>query len=247
MDAAGGVARRMTSRELLVEVSGVTKDFQGLRPLRMQALALHAGQSIALLGMDAAMSEVLVNLITGAQLPDEGDVRVFGRSTRTITAVDDWVADLDRFGLVSGRAVLVDQFTAGQNLALPMSLEIDDMPVALRAEVYGLAAEVGLTTDELARPTAELGPVPQLRLRIGRALALRPRVLLAEHPNASLSRHEAAEFARDFARIVAGRGMASLVMTADATFASAAAGDVLEFQPATGVLKKQSAIRRWFS
>jgi ABC-type sugar transport system ATPase subunit len=99
-------------RDLLIELAGVTKDYRSLRPLRVQHLSLHEGESIALLGFDAAMAEVLVNLITGAQLPDEGEVRVFGRPTTSITAVDDWVTELDRFGLISTRAVLVDQFTA---------------------------------------------------------------------------------------------------------------------------------------
>ena len=237
----------MTHPELLVELTDVTKAYHALRPLRIQHLQLRAGESIALLGMDAAMSEVLVNLITGAQLPDEGEVRVFGRSTRSIAGVDDWVADLDRFGLISSRAVLVDRFTTEQNLALPLSLEIDDMRSELRAEVQALAVEVGLSTDELVRSTAELTPTAQLRLRVGRALALRPQIILAEHPNALLSGQDTSGFARDFARIVAGRGLASLVMTVDATFARTISPQVLEFHAATGALKKTSAPRRWFS
>ena len=237
----------MTQADRLLALVGVTKAYHALRPLRTQRLELHAGEPLALLGMDAAMAEVLVSLITGAQLPDEGEVHVFGRSTRSVAGVDEWVSDLDRFGLISSRAVLVDRFTAEQNLALPLSLEIDDMPPALRAEVHALASEVGLTTDELIRPTAELTTMAQLRLRVGRALALRPHVLLAEHPNASLSRQETLRFAADFARIVAGRGLASLVMTVDANFASQIAPKVLEFHAATGALTKTSTLRRWFS
>src|SRR5688572_3772512 len=194
-------AVRMADGELLVEVAGVSKDYRALRPLRIQRLELRAGQSIALLGLDAAMAEVLVNLITGAQLPDEGEVRVFGRPTTSITAVDDWVTELDRFGLISTRAVLVDQFTAEQNLALPLTLEIDPLPDAIRTEVGQLASDVGLSSDELALPTAALTPTAQLRLRVGRALALHPRVLLAEHPNALLQREESSRFASDLARI----------------------------------------------
>jgi len=129
----------MPDSELLVELSDVTKAYSGLRPLRIKNLELRAGEAVALLGVDAAMSEVLVNLITGAQLPDSGEVRVFGRPTTSITGVDDWVAELDRFGLISERAVLVDQFTALQNLALPLSLEIEPPPPALQAEVRQLA------------------------------------------------------------------------------------------------------------
>lgn len=237
----------MADGELLVELAGVSKDYRALRPLRIQRLELRAGESIALLGLDAAMAEVLVNLITGAQLPDEGEVRVFGRSTGAITAVDEWVAELDRFGLISDRAVLVEQFTAEQNLALPISLDIEVMSPPVREQVRRLASEVGLAADRMAVATSALTPTDQLRLRLGRALALHPRVLLAEHPNAQLTREESPSFARDFRRIARDRGLATLLLTADAAFAAAGAGTVLELQPATGALKRRSGLRRWFS
>jgi ABC-type transporter Mla maintaining outer membrane lipid asymmetry ATPase subunit MlaF len=237
----------MAAGDLLVELSGVTKDYLALRPLRVQRLELRAGESVALLGVDAAMSEVLVSLITGAQLPDTGEVRVFGRLTSSIKVVDEWVTELDRFGLISERAVLVDQFTAEQNLALPLSLDIEQLAPPLRAEVLRIAIEVGLAPDELATPTSNLSPVARLRLRLGRALALQPRVLLAEHPSATLEREDAAVFAADLARITGARGLASLVLTADAAFARALADRVLTLQPATGVLQPASGRRRWFS
>jgi predicted ABC-type transport system involved in lysophospholipase L1 biosynthesis ATPase subunit len=237
----------MADGDLLVELIGVTKNYGGLRPFRVQRLELRAGESIALLGVDAAMAEVLVGLITAAQLPDEGEVNVFGRATRSITSVDDWVRELDRFGLISDRAVLVEQFTAQQNLALPLSLDIDDIPAALRNEVQHLASEVGLAEETMTRATSALAPADLLRLRLGRALAMRPRVLLAEHPNALLSAEESPRLAKDFSRISRNRGLASLVMTADAAFAAAIADIVLELQPATGAVKKRSGLWRWFS
>jgi ABC-type ATPase involved in cell division len=238
----------MTADDLLIAITGVTKDYRGLRPLRIQHFELRAGESIALLGFDAAMAEVLVNLITAANLPDEGVIQVFGRPTTAITGVDDWVTELDRFGLISTRAVMVDQFTAEQNLALPLTLEIDPLAASVRAQVAELASDVGLTHEELGAPTAALSPSGQLRLRVGRALALEPRVLLAEHPNAVLGNNESSKFAIDFKRVVSQRGMAALVMTADAAFAAAISDRVLELQPATGnLIEKQSRWRRWFS
>jgi predicted ABC-type transport system involved in lysophospholipase L1 biosynthesis ATPase subunit len=238
----------MTGDNLLIEITGVTKDYHGLRPLRVEHLQIGAGESVALLGVDAAMAEVLVSLITGAQLPDEGEVRLFGRPTKSITGVEEWVKELDRFGLISARAVLVDQFTTEQNLALPLSLEIEPLPPDIRAQVGQLASEVGLTNEELGAITAVLSPGAQLRLRVGRALALRPEVLIAEHPNALLPGNESLRFAADFARIAAGRAIAALVMTADPAFAAVIAKRVLEFQPATGrLVEKQSGWRRWFS
>jgi ABC-type lipoprotein export system ATPase subunit len=237
----------MAEGELLVELTAVSKDYHALRPLRVQRLELHAGETIALLGVDAAMAEVLVNLITAAQLPDTGEIKVFGRSTRSITDVDDWVTELDRFGLVSERAVLVDQFTTEQNLTLPLSLNIEDIPTSTREHVYQLASEVGLRAEVMTRPTSALTPPDKLRLRLGRALAMQPRVLLAEHPNASLSAGESRLFARDLRRIARNRRLAALVLTADGTFAAAASDTVLELRPATGDLQPKTRPWRWFS
>jgi ABC-type transporter Mla maintaining outer membrane lipid asymmetry ATPase subunit MlaF len=237
----------MPSGDVVVALRGVTKDYHGLRPLRVQALDLRQGQALALLGFDAAMAEVLVNLITGANLPDTGEVRVFGRATSEITDADDWVRTLDQFGLISERAILVDQFTAEQNLAMPLSLEIDELSPALRAQVRALAADVSLAQSELRMRTGELSAASLVRLRLGRALALGPRVLLAEHPNATLSSGEAPVFAADLARIINARRIAALILTADHTFAHAVADEVLTLEPATGVLKASSGWRRWFS
>jgi ABC-type sulfate/molybdate transport systems ATPase subunit len=237
----------MPPADPLVELRNISQEYHGLRPLRIQQLELRQGQSLALLGFDLPMAEVLVNLITGTTLPGTGDVRVFGRATSDITTTDAWVATLDQFGLISERAVLVEQLTVEQNLALPITLEIDDMSVELRARVRALAEEVALPATVLREPTGTLPPALKLRLRLGRALALAPRVLLAEHPNASLTADEAPGFAADLARVIGGRHIAALILTADRTFASAVADEVLTLEPATGALKAVSGWRRWFA
>jgi predicted ABC-type transport system involved in lysophospholipase L1 biosynthesis ATPase subunit len=236
----------MEPGEPLVELRAVSKDYRGLRPLRITRLELRQGQSLALLGFDRATAEVLVNLVTGAVLPDAGDVRVMGRSTASIADPEDWVTTLDQFGLLSERAVLLDQLTAEQNLAMPLSLALDDLPDDVRVRAKGLASEVGLADADLKKPVAALPAIALLRVRLGRALALDPRVLLAEHPNASLSREDALTFAADLARVVAGRRIALLVITADETFARAVSRQVLMLQPATGELKR-GGWRSWFS
>ena len=73
---------RMT--EPILELDGVTKQYGALRPLRIEHLVVAAGEQIALLGFDQPAAEVLINLITGASLPDTGRVRIFGRSTSEI-------------------------------------------------------------------------------------------------------------------------------------------------------------------
>ena len=71
----------MPSGEVVVALRGVRRDYGGLRPLRVEQLDLRQGERVALLGFDRVAAEVLVNLITGATLPDSGDVSVFGAPT----------------------------------------------------------------------------------------------------------------------------------------------------------------------
>lgn len=233
-------------QDVVLEVRDVRKDYRGLRPLRIQHLALRQGQSIALMGFDQAAAEVLVNLLTGATVPDAGDVRVFGQLTTAITDADAWLHSLDRFGILSERAVLLEGLTVMQNLAMPFTLDVDPIPDAIRVQVTRLAEDVGFEGADLLRPVGDLSPAARLRVRLGRALALEPRVLLAEHPNASIPADDVPAFAADFAKTIAARGVASLTLTADRTFASAVAEQVLMLQPATGELKPAAGWRRWF-
>jgi ABC-type transporter Mla maintaining outer membrane lipid asymmetry ATPase subunit MlaF len=237
----------MPSPEALVQLRNVVKDYRSLRPLRVESLDLHGGQSLALCGFDQMTAEILVDLITAAIVPDTGEVKVFGQQTTAITDREAWLQTLDRFGMLTERAVLVEQFTVEQNLAIPYSLSVENLTPDLRARVAKLAEEIGFAPADLARQSGILPPLGRLRLRLGRALAMNPDVLLAEHPNATLLPDDAARFAADLKRIVSARGMAALVLTADQQFARVAADEVLVLHPATGTLKSSSGWRRWFS
>jgi predicted ABC-type transport system involved in lysophospholipase L1 biosynthesis ATPase subunit len=232
--------------EIVLEIRDLTKDYRGLRPLRVRRLELRRGQSIAIVGLDQVAAEALVNVLTGAMTPDAGEVRMFGQSTMSITDGDAWLSSLDNFGILSARAVLLDQFTALQNLAVPFSLELNPIPPAIMARVLQLAREVGLTTDEIQRPVAALAPPARLRVHLGRAIALTPAVLLAEHPNAMAPGDSLNTFAADFGRLVADRHITALTLTADARFAADVAAEVLTLNPVTGELRRQAPWRRWF-
>ena len=229
----------------VLELSGVSKNYQGLRPLRLAALTVQQGEHIAILGLDQTTAEVFVNLVTGASLPDQGDVRLFGRSTADITDSADWLAVVDRFGIVSPRAVLLDGLTVVQNLAMPFTLEIEPPAEDIRRRAVALAHRAGLDEVSLDRPVAELGPAGLVRVRLGRALALDPAVVILEHPTADVPKDAIAELAAQCRAVTA----ATIVLTADPAFAQAAADRCLTLESATGRLAAErsgwlSRIRR---
>ena len=110
--------------DVLIHVAGVVKHYNALRPLRLRDWRLARGHTVALHGFDKTAAEVLVNLLTGSSLPDEGVVRVFGRATSEIADSTDWLESLRRFALLSERTVLVEQLTVEQNLAIPHTLAV---------------------------------------------------------------------------------------------------------------------------
>jgi ABC-type lipoprotein export system ATPase subunit len=230
----------------LVSVRGLVKNYAGLRPLRLQSLDVRPGQLISILGLDAPAAEVFVGLLTGALLPDEGEIRLFDRSTADVADTAAWLAMLDAVGVITERAVLIEQFSVEQNIAMPFTLEVDPINSEVRPKVEALAREVGIDAAMSGTAVGRAGAEAQTRVRMARALALDPKLLLVEHPSASLPRAAVARVAGDLAGIANARNLAVLTITADVEFARALGGETLMHEPATGALKTQSVWRRWF-
>jgi ABC-type transporter Mla maintaining outer membrane lipid asymmetry ATPase subunit MlaF len=220
----------------VLELSAVVKDYRGLRPLRIDHLAIESGEQLAVLGIDRPSAEVLINLITGTTLPDRGDIQVFGRSTAAIQDSTEWMAFVDRFGLVTERAVLLDRLSVVQNLAVPFSLDIEPPGGDVRSRAVALALEVGLDEAAWDRRVADLDATSRAKIRLGRALALDPSVVLLEHPRASVPRAEIGALGRSMRAVVERRGVAAVTLTADGDFAAAVAERVLTLDPSTGRL-----------
>jgi ABC-type lipoprotein export system ATPase subunit len=229
----------------LIQLTGIVKTYGGLRPLRIADLAIERGERFALGGLDAAAAEVLVNLVTGAVLPDAGRVEVEGADTAAIEDGDAWLASLDRFGIVSERAVLLESSTILQNLALPLTLEIDAIVPEIKRQVEALAREAGLPLERLGVQVAMATPAERLRGSLARALALSPSILLLEHPSAKLPREAAAPFGRDLAAVVERRGITALAVTEDAEFAKPFASRWVRLDAATGALKPARTTWLW--
>lgn len=230
----------------LVTVQGVSKNYQALRPLRIESLTLPRAAMVSLVGLDRAAAEMFVALLTGAVLPDQGDVHLFGRSTRDVSDSEAWLEMLDDVGIVTDRAVLIGQFSVEQNIAIPFTLQVDPVAPDTKPHVARLATEVGLQADDLQRQVGEASPEVVARVRLARALALDPIVLVLEHPTASLARDHVRPFAAAIVRVARNRQLSVLAITADEPFASALGGDVLTHEPATGALKPRSAWRKIF-
>lgn len=225
----------------VLRLHGVRKQYGGLRPLRIDDLVVDAGDRVSISNLDAAAAEAFVNLATGAALPEDGAVEVFGRPTSAISDSAEWLNLLDRFGLVTDRIVLLDAFTVAQNLAVPFTLDLDPLSDTVRPRVEQLARESDLQ-GVLSHPVAEISPELRARIRLARALALDPDLLILEHPTASLPPLSVPAYANLIVQIADARRCAVVVITADQPFARSLGGRRMVLHLGTGVLHRFS---RW--
>lgn len=227
----------------VISIDALVKEYGGPGPLRISRLNVAAGDRLALGGLDAGAAEVLMHLVTGAVLPDAGDVRIDGRLTRDIETDTAWLASLDRFGMVTDRSVLFEELPAAASLALPMTLSIDPMSPDVRREVEALADLVGLGRERIDRPARALSRGDRWRVHLARGIAHAPRLLLLERPAAGV---EAADERRALAaalrRAGEARGFGWLAVTDDPDFAEASGSRRLTLR---GDVVRDAAPWRW--
>jgi ABC-type transporter Mla maintaining outer membrane lipid asymmetry ATPase subunit MlaF len=224
----------------VLDIAAIIKNYHGLRPLRIERLTLAAGEQAALLGFDEPAAEMMTTLITGAALPDQGTIHVLGAATAAIADSDAWLKLVDRIGIVSERAVLLNGLNVIQNLSIPFTLEIEPPPEAVKESAAMLAREVGLPEAAWDLPVGALDSTSSLRVRLARALSFDPAILILEHPTARIPRADVKRLALSVRTMADRRGLATLTLTADAEFASAVARRVVTWEPASGRLTEQS-------
>jgi ABC-type transporter Mla maintaining outer membrane lipid asymmetry ATPase subunit MlaF len=220
----------------------VEKQYGGLRPLRVRDLRIPAGRVAMLIGFDRPAAEVFVNLVTGATLPDRGEVVSLGRQTADITSSDEWLAFVERFGIISDRIVLLDAMTVAQNLAISYDLNLENISPEIMARVTALAHEAGIDAHNLDMRVSESSPLVRSQVYLARALALDPAVLLLEHPTANLAPDEAHQYAAIVKTVSDERSLTTVGLLMDEKFAKATGGRLMFWQPATGEIKE----RGWF-
>jgi putative ABC transport system ATP-binding protein len=170
---------------VLLTVEGVRKAYasaEGRVPVLQEvSLTLAEGESLALTGESGSGKSTLLHLIAGLDAVDAGAIRLAGQ---TVTGLDDAgraALRRDRVGLVFQQFNLIPSLDAGANLAFQARLSGRHDP-AWTAE---LADRLGLR-PLLNRYPDQLSGGQQQRVAIGRALAARPALILADEPTGNL-------------------------------------------------------------
>ena len=202
----------------LLRLTDVEKSYPGAdgpaRVLRGLSLTLRAGQTMALTGESGSGKSTALNLAAGLDLPDAGRIEVAGEDVAALGEAGRAALRRDRIGLVFQAFNLIPSLTVAANLAFQARLAGRD------AEIGPLAERLGLT-DHLAKYPEQLSGGQQQRVAIGRALAARPALILADEPTGNLDEATGASVIEEMLDLVRETGAGLLVVTHSERLAAA--------------------------
>ena len=149
-------------------------------------LSLRQGESLALMGESGSGKSTLLHLAAGLDTPDQGSVVINGHTLSALNETERAKLRRQQLGLVFQQFHLVPSLNVADNLRLQARLAGREDP----AWSAYLLERLGLAGREATYPE-QLSGGQQQRLAIGRALAVRPALLLADEPTGNLDEHTA--------------------------------------------------------
>ncbi len=182
-----------------------------VRAVDSVSLSIDAGQFVALYGPSGSGKSTLLDLIAGFQAPDAGSILVEGRDVATFSERDHAEYLRNVVGIVGDLAELMPAASARENAALKL-LRSD--PRHATRLVEPLLRELGLG-ERMDQPVNKLSMGERQRVMIARALATKPRLVLADEPTGNLDSRRSRDILEQLRTLCRSCEMALLLATHD--------------------------------
>ncbi len=202
--------------EAILELRGVRKSYNAGLPNEVQVLrgvdlSMTSGEIVALVAPSGAGKSTLLHVAGLLDVPDSGAVLIGGEDMTGQADTRRTRVRREDVGFIYQFHHLLPEFTAAENIILPqLANGVPRQEAAARAQM--LLNEVGIAARATHRPAALSGGEQQ-RVAFCRALANKPKLLLADEPTGNLDPETSDRVFDGLMRLVRGTGLAALIAT----------------------------------
>lgn len=185
--------------DMILQAQGISKTYSNgiveVPALKTCSLDIKKGEFVAVIGRSGSGKSTLLHVLAGLDTPDQGEIMINGQDIAGMKEKDRSVFRRKNIGYVYQDYNLFPEFTAYENMVLPLKLDGREVE---RDTAMEMMEKLGIAECADKFPQ-EMSGGEQQRVSIGRALIIQPAIIFADEPSGNLD----AENARNVAELLA--------------------------------------------